>query len=331
MYVDRGASPTSRDDDVASMHPACSHAGPHSRARLLTGIVAFFAGLAAPRAVFAALQGADSSASTLCPGALSFAAAPPGCAPDLRDVVLGPVGLVALVVAAAVAVAAFAWLRWVNAEIEAFRRSPMLLTSRGKAVPVPIAGAEPDASRLSAHAPPAPPAPPRQVSLFPQPSPTAAPRPVARAAIQQEDARVLAFPVAVSAAPSHVIPTAGPAGSESDDATLQFVPGRLVVEHGQVGTRRELRFVRQPGPVTEITLGRQEGNPGRHVRLNAPTVSRLHARLRIEGGRWNIANLSVTNPVRLNGVPLDRDAPGRSLADGDRLGIGELELVFRER
>jgi pSer/pThr/pTyr-binding forkhead associated (FHA) protein len=82
--------------------------------------------------------------------------------------------------------------------------------------------------------------------------------------------------------------------------------------------------------VTEVTIGRQSGPPESHVRLPAPTVSRLHARLRFEGGGWRIENLSQTNPLSLNGQPL-ADATASPLHDGDQLEVGEYVLVFHER
>jgi pSer/pThr/pTyr-binding forkhead associated (FHA) protein len=82
--------------------------------------------------------------------------------------------------------------------------------------------------------------------------------------------------------------------------------------------------------VTEVTIGRQNGSPENHVRLAAPTVSRLHARLRFEGGGWQVENLSQTNPLALNGQPLS-DAAASPLHDGDQLEVGEYVLVFHER
>ncbi len=110
------------------------------------------------------------------------------------------------------------------------------------------------------------------------------------------------------------------------DSTLQFLPGRLeIIVGGEVG--REIRFVRTPGrdPV-DVTFGRHDGPPYRHVQLHDATVSRAHARLRFRDGQWLLSNLSETNPVTRNGVIVDRgvDLP---LAEGDRIEMGE--VVFR--
>jgi pSer/pThr/pTyr-binding forkhead associated (FHA) protein len=120
------------------------------------------------------------------------------------------------------------------------------------------------------------------------------------------------------------------AAAAASEGTLQLLPGRFEVVAGMDGGR-DIRFVRGPGGTPEITLGRMDGPTYRHVQLPAQTVSRMHARMRFEGGRWQIANLSPTNPVVVNGEPLDADGPSRVLAEGDRVELGEVVLRFRER
>jgi hypothetical protein len=135
------------------------------------------------------------------------------------------------------------------------------------------------------------------------------------------------------------------------DGTLQFLPGRLVISAGQ-DAGHEIRFVRTSGPDgTIVTFGRAEGAPYRHVQLREPTVSRLHARMELDQRtapnasgargttvgqppRWRLDNLSSTNPVIVNGKPLDaHDAAGASvmLSDGDRIEMGEVAFVFHAR
>jgi pSer/pThr/pTyr-binding forkhead associated (FHA) protein len=114
------------------------------------------------------------------------------------------------------------------------------------------------------------------------------------------------------------------------DEALQLLPGRLqVIEGGNRG--QDIRFIRTPGEVPSITIGREYGPPDRHVRLEANTVSRLHARMQFEDGRWRISNLSLTNPLVLNGQALPVAAGSRLLDEGDRIEIGEVVLRFRER
>lgn len=114
------------------------------------------------------------------------------------------------------------------------------------------------------------------------------------------------------------------------DGTLQLLPGRLEVL-GEEGERGEVRFVRVPGEEPEVTFGRSEGPPHRHVQLRAPTVSRMHARLRFEDGRWSVSNLSRTNPVVINGGDMADDEAERPLEDGDRIEMGEVAFVFHSR
>ena len=113
------------------------------------------------------------------------------------------------------------------------------------------------------------------------------------------------------------------------DGTLQFLPGRLEITAGQ-DTGREIRFVRLPQTEPEITFGRNEGAPYRHVQLRDVTVSRLHARLRMYEGRWTLTNLSTTNPVTYNGRVLG-DGEEQPLEHDDRIEMGEVAFRFRSR
>lgn len=114
----------------------------------------------------------------------------------------------------------------------------------------------------------------------------------------------------------------------SADGTVQILPGRLIMRQGpEVG--REYRFLRVGSqPIPEVTLGRASGSPYLHIQLPAPTVSRLHARMRYEGGGWKIINLSQTNPVQVNGreLPIEASVP---LVDGDHIVLGEVELSYQ--
>ena len=134
------------------------------------------------------------------------------------------------------------------------------------------------------------------------------------------------------------------------DGTLQFLPGRLLIAAGR-DAGHEIRFVRTAGPEgTRVTFGRAEGAPYRHVQLREPTVSRVHARMSLvqpgmngsppsgsiggAGSRWLLQNLSSTNPVVVNGAPLEAEGGVRSsviLSDGDRIEMGEVAFVFHER
>src|SRR5919108_2737442 len=54
------------------------------------------------------------------------------------------------------------------------------------------------------------------------------------------------------------------------------------------------------------------------VVLADPNVSRRHAELRRDGGRWVIADLGSTNGVKVNGRRVDR----AQLEPGDRITLG---------
>jgi hypothetical protein len=114
------------------------------------------------------------------------------------------------------------------------------------------------------------------------------------------------------------------------EGTLQFLPGRLEIVDGDV-PGRDVRFVRTWGEVPEVTFGRVAGPPYRHVQLRSQTVSRQHARMQFIEGRWRLTNLSQTNPVVVNGQPLDSAHGQRLLREGDEIEMGDVLFRYRER
>lgn len=182
---------------------------------------------------------------------------------------------------------------------------------------------EPDpVEPLLVFAPPAvaPPALPLPAPARPRAAPAApeaAPRPQVR------------VPMMVAPAPAAEVDDALTVRLEFPaEGRVQFLPGALEVVGG-AERQREIRFLRTGEPVAEYTIGRTGGAPHRHVQLSAPTVSRLHARMRFAGGSWSITNLSSTNPLRVNGRELRVSEESRVLADGDRIEVGEVVLLFR--
>ncbi len=153
-------------------------------------------------------------------------------------------------------------------------------------------------------------------------------------------------PTAPAAAPARPAPrpaSVGPVGARRAparpvddfpaDGTLQVLPGRLEVLAGITldnPWEQEIRFVRVPGSDPELTLGRGEGPPHRHLRLGSATVSRQQAHMRYGDEGWTLTNLSRTNPTVVNSEAL---APGAStlLREGDRVEMGEVAFRFRER
>lgn len=108
-----------------------------------------------------------------------------------------------------------------------------------------------------------------------------------------------------------------------------YLPGRLEITGGP-HRGEAIRFPRVDGAnAADYTLGRGEGPPRTHIRLPITTVSRQQARLRYEGGRWKIINLSQTNPTAVNGQVLHTPEGVRWLQDGDTVEMGELVLLFR--
>jgi predicted component of type VI protein secretion system len=60
------------------------------------------------------------------------------------------------------------------------------------------------------------------------------------------------------------------------------------------------------------------------IMVNDPNVSRRHAELRSEGGRWSVVDLGSTNGIKLNGRRVEQ----RELSDGDKLTLGVTDFTF---
>ncbi|NNM31512.1 MAG: FHA domain-containing protein [Gemmatimonadetes bacterium] len=110
---------------------------------------------------------------------------------------------------------------------------------------------------------------------------------------------------------------------------MQLLPGRLEVIAGM--PTDSIRFIKQPGTNQSVTLGRTRGEPGSHIQIPSPTVSRMHVRMSFEGGRWTLENLSETNPVAINGRPATGRGARCVLSDGDRIEMGEVAFFYRQR
>jgi pSer/pThr/pTyr-binding forkhead associated (FHA) protein len=124
---------------------------------------------------------------------------------------------------------------------------------------------------------------------------------------------------------------------ESPDATVAFkrppneavqvLPGRLHVLSGEAAGK-ELRLFSRVGERPRIVVGREAGPRHRHITLRSPTVSRRHARMEFIDGQWTITNLSATNPVLVNDRALTDPSSVKTLANGDRIELGEVALRF---
>lgn len=116
--------------------------------------------------------------------------------------------------------------------------------------------------------------------------------------------------------------------------TTAFLPGRLEVQSaGSTGPRpgEEIRFPAPRQGDGMVILGRDDGPSGATVKVPAESVSRRHARMQFENGRWKISNLSRTNPTLVNGEELMVTDGARWLYDGDIIEMGEMVFRFHER
>jgi len=60
------------------------------------------------------------------------------------------------------------------------------------------------------------------------------------------------------------------------------------------------------------------------IMVNDPNVSRRHAELHSDGGRWSVHDLGSTNGIKVNGRRVDQ----HELSDGDRITLGVTDLTF---
>src|SRR5262249_22765970 len=74
--------------------------------------------------------------------------------------------------------------------------------------------------------------------------------------------------------------------------------------------------------VGETLIGR---TPACDLIINAPSVSRRHARLRVADGRVFVRDADSTYGTAVNGVPVVDE---REVASGDTLLVGQIELTL---
>lgn len=180
-------------------------------------------------------------------------------------------------------------------------------------------------AELAQDAESAPPEPQPEVSATVDPSPT------------RTATRSVAPAVEVTLGDSVAVDPSPLATDASLDETMQFVrptdeavqllPARLEVVSG-MAPQQVIRFVRVPGKPAEMILGREAASSPQQVTLSSSTVSRRHARVTWDNGRWLVANLSRTNPVVVNDHALEEFEGPRPLLDGDRIELGDVVLRF---
>lgn len=134
-------------------------------------------------------------------------------------------------------------------------------------------------------------------------------------------------PSARQARAGTVLPDATTASRQPRNEDVQVLPGRLQVLSGD-GAGNDLRLFSRVGEKPRIVVGRDAGPAHRYITLRSPTVSRRHARIEFIDGQWTITNLSHTNPVLVNDRALTDPSAARTLANGDRIELGEVALRF---
>ena len=72
---------------------------------------------------------------------------------------------------------------------------------------------------------------------------------------------------------------------------------------------------------TPVTIGREEDNT---IQLNDERVSRFHAKIQEDGGRYILTDLDSTNGTRVNGHPVQL----RIMQVGDLVALGRSVLLF---
>jgi pSer/pThr/pTyr-binding forkhead associated (FHA) protein len=92
----------------------------------------------------------------------------------------------------------------------------------------------------------------------------------------------------------------------------------VLIRRPLIGEPSERFPVRQ----AEVAIGRVGGND---VVIDDPSMSARHARLRLAGGVWTIADLGSVNGSRVDGEPVQQALP---LAPGSILRLGAVELAF---
>jgi hypothetical protein len=112
------------------------------------------------------------------------------------------------------------------------------------------------------------------------------------------------------------MPPAPPSGNVDVEDRTFIVPEALLLSEADNGQAVNFRL-------TALTyIGRSEDN---QLRLLDPGVSRRHVLVMATPGGYTIRDLGSQNGTYVNGTRVD-ESP---LADGDRITIGEINLVFR--
>lgn len=77
----------------------------------------------------------------------------------------------------------------------------------------------------------------------------------------------------------------------------------------------------------ELTVGRATNRANWEIALQDPSVSRPHAKLKLDNGNWIIVDLGSANGTLVNGKSVD--GSGHPLRDGDIIAFGTTLTLFR--
>jgi hypothetical protein len=117
--------------------------------------------------------------------------------------------------------------------------------------------------------------------------------------------------------PSASRPESRAVPSDTADRLGMVGSAELVVLNENGEPSEKISITRDP-----VVIGRLSSND---VVLSDQNVSRRHAELRMDAGRWILVDLGSTNGTLVNG----KLAREHELSNGDRLTFGTSELVFR--
>jgi Mg-chelatase subunit ChlD len=117
-------------------------------------------------------------------------------------------------------------------------------------------------------------------------------------------------------APAPASPSAAPAAGAT--RIIQRAPqhAALLIDRKDASRRYDL--------LATTDIGRAQGNT---VVINDPTMSRQHARVRLEEDRFLLFDLGSANGTFVNGAQVEAPV---ALADGDTVRFGEAEFTFKQ-
>ncbi len=127
-----------------------------------------------------------------------------------------------------------------------------------------------------------------------------------------------AGPSPFAAAPPAPAPPGGPGGAGTVvlERTSKPKHAAVLIDRKDVSRRFDLR--------SETDIGRTQGNA---LVLPDTTVSRQHARIRLQGDHFVLFDLDSANGTFVNGQSVQQP---KTLTDGDIVRFGDVEMVFKQ-